>query len=137
MREDTGRINIAFHWWRSGELLDHVLGRPVSAKLRVLPFKERLAAIPMHLRPAVLEANIGASFPPTVLVHGLADDVVPPSESQATYDQLKELGVKAEFITVPRAVHGLQLVDDQTQMAPGAEEALERAMQFLEEELRK
>lgn len=39
--------------------------------------------------------------------------------------------------TVPRGIHGLQLVGDRTKMAPGAEEALERAMQPLEGELRK
>ena len=135
--EETGRLNIFIYWWRSGELLDHVLGAPVSAKLRALPHKERLAAIPVHLHPIVAEANLDKSFPPTVLVHGLADSAVSPLESQVTYDRLKELGVKTELITVPRALHALLLEDDPTQMAPGAEEALARAMQFLEEELRR
>ena len=136
-REETGRMNLLIYWWRSGELLDYVLGAPVSAKLRTLPYEERLAAIPVHLRPLVVEANLDKSFPPTILVHGLADNVVLPSESQATYDRLKELGVRAELITVPRALHGLLLEDDPNKMAPGADEAQERAMQFMEEELRK
>ncbi|KAI0722090.1 hypothetical protein C8Q72DRAFT_859437 [Fomitopsis betulina] len=137
LRDDVWRLVLFMYLWRSGEMLDYLLGEPLCAKLRALPFEDRLAAIPVHLRPAILEANIDASFPPTILVHGVADPLVLLSESQATYNKLKDLGVRTELVTVPRGVHGLQLVDERTKMAPGAEEALERAIQFLEDELRR
>lgn len=98
-----------------------------------MPAAERLAAIPAHLRPAILEANIDASYPPTVLVHGLADTIVLPSDPQATYDRLQELGVRSELITVPHAIHGLG--SDTVALEAGAEEARERAFEFLAEEL--
>ena len=136
--DEEGRMNLFMYWWRTGELLDYVLGeRGLSEKLRTLAPAERLAAIPAHLRPAVLEANFDSSFPPTVLVHGLADTVVLPSESQATHDRLQELGVRSELVTVPQATHGLFLDMTTMQSAPGAEEARERALDFLAEELRR
>lgn len=134
--DDEGRTNLFLYWWRTGELLDYVLNEPgLSAKLRALPPAERLAAVPEHLRPFVPEANIDASFPPTVLVHGLADPIVLLSESQATHDRLKELGVRSELLTVPDALHGLFLDLTTMRLAPGAEEAWERAIDFLAEEL--
>ncbi|KAI0734951.1 hypothetical protein C8Q72DRAFT_948840 [Fomitopsis betulina] len=93
-------------WFTEGETLDYLLGGPLSVKLRALPLKDRLAAIPVNLRPAILEVNIAASFPPTVLVHGLADIVVLPSESQATYDKHKKLDVKTELIPCHAASTG-------------------------------
>ena len=136
--DDEGRMALFMYWWRTGELLDYVLGEPgLSAKLRVLPPSERLAAIPARLRPAILEANIDASFPPTVFVHGLTDTVILPSESQATHDRLSELGVRSELITVPQGFHGLFLNSTMLEIAPGAEEAQEKALNFLAEELRR
>ncbi|KZT63592.1 alpha/beta-hydrolase [Daedalea quercina L-15889] len=119
------------HWWRTGELLDHVLGEPVSADLRVLSAADRLAAVPAHLRPALLEAQYDGSFPPTFLLHGGADTTVPLEESQATFDTLRKLGVAVEMEVVPGGPHGLLVSLSPIKYAPGAEEAQERGMIFL------
>ncbi|KZT64598.1 alpha/beta-hydrolase [Daedalea quercina L-15889] len=129
---DVGRRWHLFpYWYRKGEFLDHVVGEPVSATLRALPPSERAAAVPAHLRPAVLETQLDATFPPTFLIHGTADRVVLLSESQVTYDQLKKFGVETEIVTVPDADHAL-LTPDFTQPADGAAEAQEKAIDFLE-----
>ena len=44
--------------------------------------------------------------PPTFIVHGDADPVVPYQQSQALYKKYQEVGVKSEFITVTDGLHG-------------------------------
>ena len=123
--------------WRRGTLLDFALGEPVSAALRELPYAERLAAIPPRLRPAFSEDQINAAFPPTYFVHGALDHIVLPSESEKTYRRLRELGVNAVLDIVPDADHGLITRTVPQLPAPGADEAQERGMDFVEEWLRK
>ena len=131
--DDDGVLRILLfpYWWQTGELLDHVLGEPISARLRTLPVQERPAAVPEHLRSALLELRLDNTFPPTFLVHGDADTGVLPSESRATFARLKELGVPVELETVPNAPHGLMISFSPMTFAPGAEEALEKGMKFL------
>lgn len=118
-----------------GNVLDYVLGEPVSATLRALPASERLAAVPAHLRPAILEANLDASFPPTCLLHGDMDRAVSPSESWKTYEQLKELGVKTEIHILPDAGHCFMANTTPPAVAHGAEEIQNKGMAFLVKEL--
>ncbi|KAH9916852.1 Alpha/Beta hydrolase protein [Fomitopsis serialis] len=134
--DPDGRWYFCPYWFRTGDFLDNLLGEPMSAGLRDLPASERLAAVPEHLRPALLEAQLDATFPPTFLVHGLADGVVLPSESQATYDRLSELGVRVELIMVPNADHILLSTANLAVLADGAAEAQEKGMDFAEHELR-
>ncbi|KZT63603.1 alpha/beta-hydrolase [Daedalea quercina L-15889] len=129
--QNADRIYLFGYWWRTGELLDHVLGEPVSSKLRALPPAERLTAIPTRLFPALLEAQYDEFFPPTFLLHGDADTTVLPEESQTTFDRLRALGVTVEMEVVPGAPHGLFTSFSPLQFAPGAAEAQERGMTFL------
>ncbi|EPS92979.1 hypothetical protein FOMPIDRAFT_1056392 [Fomitopsis schrenkii] len=128
---EASRILLFPYWWQTGELLDHVLGEPISAHLRALPVHARLATVPEHLRPALLETQLDATFPPTFLVHGSADTGVLPSESQATFERARELGVPVELEMVPNAPHGLLTSFSPLVLAPGAEQAQERGMKFL------
>ncbi|KZT63420.1 alpha/beta-hydrolase, partial [Daedalea quercina L-15889] len=129
--EIEGRILLFNHWWRTGELLDYVVGQPISSELRALPAAERLAAVPAHLRPALLEVQYDSSFPPTFLLHGGADTMVLLEESQATFDRLRELGVAVKLEVVPNGPHGLLVSHFPMKSAPGADEAQERGMMFL------
>ena len=131
--DDDGALRILLfpYWWQTGELLDHILGEPISARLRILPVQERSAAVPEHLRSALLELPLDSTFPPTFLVHGDADTGVLPSESRVTFARLKELGVPVELEMVPNAPHGLMINFSPMTFAPGAEEALENGMKFL------
>ncbi|KZT73458.1 alpha/beta-hydrolase [Daedalea quercina L-15889] len=133
--DEQNRIPLLMYLWRTGEFLDYVLGEPVSAKLRALPLSERPAAVPEHLRPALLETQMDASFPPTFLVHGDADSMLPLSESQQTYQRLRELGVKAEMEIVSGGEHQLLVKGWPLEFCPGAAEAHQKGMQFLFREL--
>jgi acetyl esterase/lipase len=49
---------------------------------------------------------VTASTPPTLLIHGMQDPLVPPDESARLAGRLEEAGVKHMFIRLPWATHG-------------------------------
>ena len=121
--------------WKKGNYLDYLVGEPISAHLRTLPLSERANAIPEHLRPAVVQTRFAADFPPTVLIHGDQDSLIKLTESQTTYERLRELGVKVELIVVEGAEHGFKDPLNLPNQVVGAAEAEEKAMGFVAEEL--
>ncbi|KAH9934356.1 Alpha/Beta hydrolase protein [Fomitopsis serialis] len=135
LRDDEGRMGLFMHWWRTGELLDYVVGEPVSATLRSLPPAQRLPAVPAHLRLAILQAHLDAEFPPTCLVHGEQDGLVDPAESKTTYGRLKELGVKTKLVLVPDAIHALMSPTNPAAPAVAAEDAYAEGLSFVFTEL--
>lgn len=66
------------------------------------------------------------SSPPTLIIHGDADPVVPYQQSQALYKNYQEAGVKSDFITVPGGQHG-KFPDDQRRLVAA------KIMDFLKE----
>ncbi len=46
--------------------------------------------------------------PPTLLIHGDKDTLVPISNSQTIYEAFKKNGVKTDFVTIAGAGHGFQ-----------------------------
>jgi acetyl esterase/lipase len=55
--------------------------------------------------------------PPTLLIHGDKDQLVPISNSQIIFDALKKNNVKSDFITLPGADHGFRGEDAKKAMA--------------------
>ena len=55
---------------------------------------------------------VSADDPPTLLVHGDADELVPISNSERMHAALKAAGVKTEFVVVKGAPHGLFVGQD-------------------------
>ena len=49
---------------------------------------------------------------PTILCHGVKDDIVPLSNAQAMDKRLTELGVKHDFVVYPNSGHGLEADPD-------------------------
>ena len=49
---------------------------------------------------------------PTILCHGVKDDIVPFSNAQAMDKRLTELGVKHDFVVYPNSGHGLEADPD-------------------------
>lgn len=132
----SNRFALTVRWELDGTFLDNCLGRPgLGAKLNKIPYEERAAAIPENLKPAFVQLFVSESHPPTILVHGTADEVVPDQESVHHHEQLKKLGVKTELILVEGAGHGL--VDLKSGFPPkpakGKDEAYRRAAGFIDE----
>ena len=133
--EDSGRAMLLAVWLKTGELVDRLLGREISSMLRKLPLEERETAIPKDLKPAMLQMNLDKHFPPTFLMHGAADPLVPPIESVTAHERLTECGVKSELHLVIGGGHGLRDPGNFANYVPGAAEVKERAMEWLREAL--
>ncbi|GME65518.1 MYB DNA-binding domain protein [Neofusicoccum parvum] len=74
--------------------------------------------------------NVTPAFPPTCIVHGTADTMVPEHLSRALYAKLEESGVRREFIEVPGEEHTFV-----GKMVKGSEvwDRQRRGFDFLEE----
>ncbi|MGO9601021.1 MAG: alpha/beta hydrolase fold domain-containing protein [Isosphaeraceae bacterium] len=64
-------------------------------------------AIPATYRAASPVDQVGANDPPTFLVHGADDPLVPPSQSQEMAAALTQAGVPNQLVLVPRGGHNL------------------------------
>ncbi len=97
------------------ELIDRALQPPFTAavdfhefdskKALYIPIKDhdRLRAIMKEISPIT---HASAEAPPTLLIHGDKDNLVPLQQSQLMYDKLKSLGVPSELIVRKGAGHG-------------------------------
>ncbi len=65
--------------------------------------KEKMEELSKQLSPALLFTK---SMPPTLLVHGDQDKLVPIQQSQLAIEKLTALGVPCKLITVPGKEHG-------------------------------
>ena len=140
----SNRVMGVGYWIKFGEILDGLLGEKISNSLRGLPYEDRFNAIPEKLRPAILQCQLKADFPPTVLVHGKSDALILTDESELTTQTLKQLGVKVELLLVEGAGHSLKDAAEQYAMPQkgerpklmaGAQEALDKAFAFVLREL--
>ncbi|KAF5863991.1 hypothetical protein ETB97_008926 [Aspergillus alliaceus] len=132
----TNRFALTVRWELDGTFLDGCLGRPgLGAELDRVDYAQRAAAIPDDLKPAFLQLFVTENYPPSVFVHGTADEVVPDQESQHHYQQLQQLGVKSELLLVEDGPHGL--VDFNSGFPPGPAkgvvEAYDKALEFVAE----
>jgi len=57
--------------------------------------------------------HVSPDDPPTLLIHGDKDDLVPISNSQIIYEAFQKNNVKSQFVTIPGAGHGFR-GDDST-----------------------
>jgi len=81
---------------------------PAGPEARIFPalnFEREKAA---DYSPIV---HVTKDDPPTLLIHGDKDPLVPISHSQDLYKVMQQTGVKSEFITIPGAVHGFTGAD--------------------------
>lgn len=86
------------------------------AGLRHLPPPRAILAFSGALiAPETLPAEL-TGYPPVLLVHGEADDVVPASRSRDAEAALRAAGIPVEAIYVPRLGHGI----DDTGISMGA-----------------
>ena len=65
---------------------------------------------PARVEQAYFDASpinfVSAGSPPTLLIHGLRDELVPPDQSARLDDRLQKAGVKHLLVSLPWATHG-------------------------------
>jgi acetyl esterase/lipase len=64
---------------------------------------EKLRAIAREISPV---SHVSADDPPTLIVHGDADPLVPLQQSESIVEKLKAAGVEAKLVVKPGAGHG-------------------------------
>ncbi len=134
---DSGRWNLLLWWWRTGGFVDVVLGiNGMSRFLRGRSLDARENLIPEALRSAILQTQLKEDFPPTFLLHGKDDKLVLPNESELTYYRLQELGVEVELHMLEGAGHGLKDGSNPPNLAAGAAEIRQKAVDFLMKKLK-
>ncbi len=72
--------------------------------------KDKMAEIGAKMSPVALMTK---SMPPTFLVHGDADLLVPIQQSELAIKKMKELGVRCELVRVPGKGHGWEGIEVQ------------------------
>lgn len=65
---------------------------------------------PEELKAYVARTHVSPSSPPTVIVHGTVDRMVPIQTSEELVVVLREAGVESKLIRVEGADHGFDLV---------------------------
>lgn len=84
----------------------------------VLPFTMKTVQADIDAVSPV--ANVSAEVPPTILVHGKKDSMVPYSNSVELYEKLQECGVDCALITYENSDH--MLMEDAKEMRPVREQ---------------
>jgi acetyl esterase/lipase len=88
-----------------------------------------------NAEPGVLDLfcpirNVTTEYPPTLLLHGDADTDVPYEQSVMMVDELKQVGVEHELITISSGGH---LFDEVGIEDPTVASAFEKVLEFLEQ----
>ncbi|WVQ84473.1 hypothetical protein IAT38_006625 [Cryptococcus sp. DSM 104549] len=105
--DELGRFNLWIKWQKEGTFLNYVLDCPgLSKRLAEVPYEERAGLVPEDKRRLLLP--ITRDTPPTYLMHGTEDLLVPIEESKAVERELAALGIPVEVDWVEGADHALR-----------------------------
>lgn len=124
------------------DALDFVIERPDSdaSRVSILGFSqgayvatgaagsdERVSALVVKYGglPSAMAGHI-SRMPPTLIIHGEADRVVPVKEAQDLAAFLDEIGATYELLTYPEAGHGFD-----NQNSADANDSIQRTVDFL------
>ena len=76
--------------------------------------QDKIRAVCREISPLY---HVSADAPPTLIIHGDKDVVVPIQQSEAIVARLKEVGVPAQLVVKPGGFHTPQLVRDMPTIA--------------------
>jgi acetyl esterase/lipase len=82
-----------------------------------------------RLRKASPIQHVSGNTPPTLLLHGTADRVMPVDQSQRYEERLKKVGVEARLVLVPQAPHNFEVFHN--------DQALQELLGFLGRHLKR
>ncbi|KAJ5319997.1 alpha/beta-hydrolase [Penicillium antarcticum] len=133
------RFALTVRWELDGTMLDGCFGAPGLGKmLDAVEYEEREGIVPEELREGFLQAFVKGDYPPSVFVHGTADEVVPPEESVYHYGQLRAMGVESELYLVEGGPHGLLefVLESESVVGKETARAYEGALGFVDRTFR-
>jgi len=89
---------------------------------RVAAMVEKYGGLPVALAETIDE------LPPSLIIHGEADNVVPVSEARMLAKFMEEIGTKFEIVTYPNAGHGFDGRDG----SEDADDSIRRTVDFID-----
>lgn len=125
-----GRFSLFLEWQRNGVFLDYLLSEPgLSAKLAKRRYEERLAAVPVSKRSLLLPLT--DATPPTYIIHGKEDHIVPIEDSMATEKNMKVMRKEVKVEWVVDAAHMLLRPSaDEMKLVEGINETVQRMVDW-------
>lgn len=132
----SNRFALTVRWELDGTVLDGIFGKPgLGAMFNAVDYAQRANLIPADLKPGFLSSFVTKDYPPSVFVHGTADEVVLDQESIDQHEQLKKLGVKTKLLLVENGSHGLMdfTTGPPFKLSKAAVEAYGKALDFVDE----
>jgi acetyl esterase/lipase len=139
MKEDerlSKRFALTVRWELDGTFLDGCFGRPgLGAMLNAVEYSLRDATVPVELKPGILQSFVTEEYPPSVFVHGTADEVVSDQESIDHHEQLNKLGVRSSLFLVENGRHGLEefSFDHDSEVSKSTTKAYKEALAFIDD----
>ncbi|ODN30267.1 alpha/beta hydrolase family protein [Fervidobacterium thailandense] len=119
-------------YYAPSDLLDIWESPSIFARIAALATLKRLPSKDKNIYAKYSPVNnVHGSFPPTLLVHGLKDDVVPYISSVKMFKKLKEQRVHVKLLLHPSGGHGFEFVQRDGRTV----EILQKTIAFLEEKL--
>jgi dipeptidyl aminopeptidase/acylaminoacyl peptidase len=94
-------------FWVNNPIVDGIINM-VSPLVGVEFTEETYQAVTPFLKQASPILYASKNSPPTVILHGVLDDVVPHSNAVRLYERLTQLGVTCDFLSYPNSGHGLE-----------------------------
>ncbi|KAF4619717.1 hypothetical protein D9613_004819 [Agrocybe pediades] len=142
VKDGYGRGNIFYFLVQRGLYLDYYTGlhEPIgiSETLREVPKSDKRTqddfkrALPEHLHAIFPQLCVDSHWPPTIILHGVLDDIVPITESRHFSGLVKDSGVKVELIEVEGENHGFDVALD-AEVKYGAQ--FDKIRDFIQEHL--
>lgn len=94
-------------FWLDNPIVDGIINM-VSPLLGVEFTAERYQAVTPFLKQASPVLYASKISPPTLILHGVLDEVVPYSNAVRLHERLTQLGVSCDFLSYPNSGHGLE-----------------------------
>ena len=89
--------------WNYAGAFDFKEFDPYARKLNPITDEEKITQLGREISPI---NHVSTDDPPTLLIHGDKDWLVPIQQSEMMIEKLKQAGVEAQLITKPGADHG-------------------------------
>jgi acetyl esterase/lipase len=119
-------------WFGPYDLASYVVESPRGGSVQAYLRCEAQGCADAQLRSASPLAHVDGRDPPTLLVHGLDDTQVLPTQSRRYAEALLAAGVDTQLVIVPGVGHGLIGTDAAT-TSHALRQALARTVDFLDQ----
>ncbi|KZO91461.1 alpha/beta-hydrolase [Calocera viscosa TUFC12733] len=136
--DDYDQNVYCIHLIQYGYWADQLAGtQGLSQKLHEPNLDRRKVIVPPELRKLFPILNIGPNYPPSALLHGIADDGVPVSDTDTWGAELDKRGIPNVVVRVPDAYHGFEVGLENNNDAPLWKDYVSKGVNFFLTHLKK